>query len=172
MHYLSRIILHLFRPTKHPVHHLILPHQATCHAPLAFPIPASVHIPLKGTEECFFGIHCIYHSHMAYASESLVEYCEYVRFPDRSFHGLVGFRPRHGHSIHSLVRNAAFLPKVYHRVGTPCLPRRSSCVANNGIDTRATIIYRAFPCSNQTLCLFLYAAYLSATKAAISKCKA
>lgn len=103
-------------PPKHPIRHSIFPHQASCHTSVAFPVPPCVHIALKGLKETLFGINLIDKANMAYAPQSFIEYREHIRFSHRPTNSLVGLSPRHSHSVCPLVRNAALLPKVYHRV--------------------------------------------------------
>ena len=161
-------------PPKEPIRYGVFPYQASRHRPVAFPIPSCIHIPFKGLEERLLWECLIDKADMAYPSQGSVVHREHICFPNSpTLNSPVRFRPGHSHSVCPLVRKATLLPQVYHRVATPSLPRDSSCVAYNGINTRPTIVYGAFPCANKFLCLFLYAAvYLSEQRAAMSKCKA
>lgn len=79
--------------------------------------------------------------------------------------------PRHSHPVHAPVWYAALLPDVYNCIRTPSLSGDAASKSYNAINTRPTVIHRAFACAKQLPRLLLYTAYLSDTSAAISKCK-
>lgn len=110
---------------------------------------------------------------MTNPSKVFIVYSEHIRwlhsFPE--FHTPISLGPRHSHPVHAPVWYAALLPDVYNCIRTPSLSGDASSKTYNAINTRPTVIHRAFTSSKQLLCLLLYTAYLSDTRAAISKCK-
>jgi len=116
---------------------------------VAFPVPSSVHIPLKGLEEPLFWIHLIDKADMTYPSKSLVVNGEHICSTNgHQPYRLLFLCPRLSRSVHALEDRATLLENVNHCVATPRLTRDSSCVADDGINTRATIVYWPFTSAN------------------------
>lgn len=102
-----------------------------------------------------------------------IVYGEHIRwlyiFP--VFNTPISFCPRHSHTVYPPVRDSTFPPDIYNCIRTPSLSGNATSKTYNAINTRPTIIHRAFSRSKQSSCLLLYTTYLSDTSAAISKCK-
>ena len=93
----------LFGPAEVSVSHSVLPHQASGHTPLAFPVPPGVHIPLEGSEKGFLWEYFEHHAHMTNATQSLIVNRKQICYAyGRQRDSLVPPGPGRGSSIYPL----------------------------------------------------------------------
>ena len=147
----------------------VLSHQAPCNGPDRLTISLSVDVPLKRLKELLLRICDIHYAHVAYAPQVLVINSEVIENPHVS-HFSFSNGPGRSHSpshFFSPTNNQ----KVTLSPATPSLTGLSPCLNYELIHFRATIVAALFTNANKRFDSFIYTAYLSEQRAAISKCK-